>query len=143
MAYSISVVDEVLGNARGAHQPAGAAANRLTFLTPKISLRELIRFRVEETFNRQRQELYSARSGAPVERRLNVRSQPRRYDPHWLVTPDAEDLDRAVATALKGFQSNAYFVLADDRQVDALDDMLDLDALDAVTFVRLTGLKGG
>ncbi len=143
MAYSISVVDEVLGNANGANQPARAAANRLTFVAAKICLRDLIRFRVEETFNRQRQERDSARLSAPVERRLNARRQPRHYDPHWLVTADADDLDRAVAAALKGFQTNAYFVLADDRQVDDLDDMLDLDALDSVTFVRLTGLKGG
>lgn len=51
--------------------------------------------------------------------------------------------DAAVAAAIAGFESNAFFVLVGDRQVEDLDAPLPLAEVTSVCFVKLTQLVGG
>ena len=57
--------------------------------------------------------------------------------------PEPRDIERAVAAALKGFDDNAYFVIVDDRQVESLDQWLDVGLDPVVRFLRLVPIAGG
>ncbi len=102
-----------------------------------LSVREIIRTRVREEVAR-----YNLQDGpvfnglvtpTDVEARVNgYRGGRRRVD--W---------ERQAEVALRAFESNGFFVLVDDRQVDALDDMVDLRQTARVSFVRLVALVGG
>lgn len=52
-------------------------------------------------------------------------------------------IDRNVARALTAFRNNGFVLLVDDRQVDDLDDEVELNDASVVTFLRLTPLVGG
>ena len=51
--------------------------------------------------------------------------------------------ERQVSRALEGFERNAFILLLDDRQVENLDDQVQLGPKTVVTFLRLTPLVGG
>lgn len=51
--------------------------------------------------------------------------------------------ERQVDRALQGFERNAFILLLDDRQVENLDDQIELGPETVVTFLRLTPLVGG
>jgi hypothetical protein len=110
----------------------------LSELPDRISLRELIRTRVRE-------EVAAAN--------LN-RSQVQ----HLLVQPtDAEvtlngyrfrtsrpiDWERQALVAEEAFGRNGFFVIVDGRQIESLDEELELTADSDVRFLRLTPLVGG
>jgi hypothetical protein len=46
-------------------------------------------------------------------------------------------------TALRAFQTNGFFLLVDDRQVEELDEVLVLSPESEVRFVKLVPLVGG
>lgn len=86
----------------------------------------------------------------------NRKSNERRF--HGLIQPtDTEttlngyelkrrrriDIDRQIDTALKAFQGNGFFILIDDQQVEALDQVIALRPDMEVTFIKLTPLVGG
>ena len=115
------------------------------FLTPTITARDLIRARVEL-------ELENATSGnAPVipgelEQRLNgYRPAPDEFmmfqrGPQGSI---CRETDALIAIAEAGFVTNRYFLLIDDRQVETLDDQIDLAATTEAVFLLLTPLQGG
>ena len=45
--------------------------------------------------------------------------------------------------AIQAFEGNGFVVLVDDRQIDDLDETIELRPDTAVTFVRLVPLVGG
>ena len=51
--------------------------------------------------------------------------------------------DQMIEAAVKGFLRNRFFILSDRRQVEHLDERLDLDTTGEVTFLQLTQLQGG
>jgi hypothetical protein len=61
-----------------------------------------------------------------------VLSEPRRLD--WARQPDAAE---------RAFARNAFFLLAGDRQIEDLDDVIPLTGDPEVTFIRLIPLAGG
>jgi hypothetical protein len=136
-----------------------------------VTVRDLIRFRVEAEVDRQNfvVELAQQQTNA-------WDAETRRRQARWLVTPNpAEvalngergafgagtkpylevqnnpspkaqpcfDIEAMVQTAWNGFEENAYLVLIDDGQANALDDVLTLREATEVVFVRLTPLVGG
>lgn len=50
---------------------------------------------------------------------------------------------RHVQLALEAFESNAFILLVDDRQVETLDEALEVRDDSTITFLRLTALVGG
>lgn len=140
-----------------------------------VTVRDLIRFRVEAEVDRQNfvDELAQQQTN-------EWDAETRRRQARWLVTPNpAEvalngergafgagtkpylevhnnpnptpnpkaqpclDIEAMVQTAWNGFEENAYLVLIDDGQANALDDVLTLREASEVVFVRLTPLVGG
>ena len=113
---------------------------RLELVSERITVRELIERRVRhevEAFNAKNEQGFFRGLVEPTdaERVLNggVRlKKQRRLDP-----------DEQVAAALKGFESNGFFMLAEGRQMESLDEELFLTGEARVTFVKLVPLVGG
>lgn len=57
--------------------------------------------------------------------------------------PQHVDAEKQIAIALKAFEQNAFFILADNRQLETLDDMVYLHDGLVVNFIKLTPLVGG
>lgn len=53
------------------------------------------------------------------------------------------DAEKQVYVALDAFQKNGFFVLADNKQCDSLDDQLQLSGATRISFIKLTPLVGG
>ncbi|WFE24836.1 hypothetical protein O7623_15455 [Solwaraspora sp. WMMD791] len=129
----VTFVDE---STAGARTPAWA----LRIFEERLTLRELIRRRIHQEVAE-----YHAAEGVvpnrslvaptPVEQTLNgdpaARRRPR-------VDPDTQ-----VALAETAFRRNGFVVLVGDRQVEDLDDEVDLRRDTEVTFLKLVPLVGG
>ena len=53
------------------------------------------------------------------------------------------DWEEQYKRALKGFQANGFILLVDDRQLDDLDEEIELRYDTKVSFLRLVPLVGG
>ncbi|WP_117212694.1 hypothetical protein [Allorhizocola rhizosphaerae] len=54
-----------------------------------------------------------------------------------------ERAERQFALAVQAFSRNGFIVLVDDRQVEELDDVIDLRMGTEITFLELVPLVGG
>jgi hypothetical protein len=127
----LRVFDEVPGQKR----KEGA---QLRLATHRISLRDVIRRRVEEevtAFNK---------SGAEVYRGLVQPTASEKLLNGFKVKPGRiVDAGEQVKVAFNAFARNGFVVLLDDRQVESLDAELVLKPDSTVTFLRLVPLVGG
>ncbi len=53
-----------------------------------------------------------------------------------------QDLGKAVENALQSYEDGIYRVFINDKQLENLDDAIDLSENDSLTFIRLTMLSG-
>ena len=104
----------------------------------RITVRELIRARVYREvrdYNLDQPEYFQGLvQPSDAERTLNgfkMRSR-RRIDP-----------ERQFELAKRAFYSNGFILLVDDRQVDELEDEIQLRPDTTVTFLKLVPLVGG
>ncbi|PCJ94291.1 MAG: hypothetical protein COA52_05360 [Hyphomicrobiales bacterium] len=58
-------------------------------------------------------------------------------------SPKHHDVDTQIEIALDGFSNNAFILLIDDVQVEALDSIIDVGPDSIVTFLKITQLVGG
>lgn len=120
-------------------EDAAGETRSLEFPTDRISARELIRSHVYESVKEHNMRCVTraaqdARGMHLVERALN---------PSKRSTPGELDWRRAFDSALEAFQRRRILLLVDDRQVEDLDQPLELTNQSAVTFLRLLPLAGG
>ena len=107
-------------------------------LTERITVRELIRSRVyqevQDYNRRQPQEYRGLVQPTDAERTLNGFKllKPRQID--WKT-----QFDKAV----EAFEANQILILLDDKQVQSLDDEIEIKPGTRVSFLRLTMLVGG
>ena len=134
MAICVTIYDETLSGER-------TASLRLDLLSSTITVRELIRRRVYEEV----QEYHAAPPSAVfrglvtpsvVEMALNG---PK---PTHLVKRRV-DWEAQYERALQAFTRNGFFVLVGDRQVESLDEEMELKVDTEVSFVKLVPLVGG
>lgn len=131
MGFDLTVIDERMGRDERTTLTLRGLAQRTT-------LRDLIRTRVREEVARFNSEPTTQFNGLvrPVgaEEDLNGYrlEQPRRLD--W---------EEQARVAEEAFMRNGFFVLVGERQVEELDEELDLTADTEIRFVRLTPLVGG
>lgn len=139
---ALTLLDEHLGQVMS----VGSAR----FSSPTISIRDLIRARVELEIERVRDGTNAAWAPVipgPVEKQLN--GECGVFGPGSLfLQRDADgrpsaDCSVQIALAEESFVSGRYFILLDDRQADDLDEVIDLATTSAATFLLLTPLKGG
>lgn len=127
----VTVVDETASGGRG-------DAWHLEIFEERLPLRELIRRRVF-------QEVAEFNAGAGRVFRGLVRpwGTTPAGDGYVLPTPRRVDAEEQCARALEAFTRNGFVVLVDDRQVEELDDPVELRMGVRVTFLRLVPLVGG
>jgi hypothetical protein len=106
-------------------------------LPDRLTARDLIRWRVREE--------------------VAAANHDRSRVPHPLVQPTPEeaavngprrprppiDWERQALVALEAFDRNGFFLLVDGRQVETLDDEIELGVDSDVRFLRLVPLVGG
>lgn len=131
MTATVTVYDESMSGEK-------TNALSLAFLTARVSARELIRCRVYEEvreYNLSTPEYFRGLvQPADAERVLNgVRLRLRRRI----------DWEKQYALAIQAFERNGFFLLVDDRQVERLDEEIDLKLATQVSFVKLVPLVGG
>ena len=112
------------------------SAGTFQFDTANLTLREIIRLRVQQEAARFNAAEYETFQGLvqpeETERVLNgVRTRPML------------DWQKQFAKAIAAFEGNGFLVLLDDRQIVDLDEMLHLTAQSKITFLRLVPLIGG
>jgi hypothetical protein len=127
----VSFVDETTSGGRG-------AAWAMEIFEERLALRELIRRRVHQEVAEhnaaQSQVFRGLVQPTDAEATLNGYRLPRARH---------IDADRQFALAVTAFGRNAFVVLVGDRQVEELDDIVDLHRDTEVTFLKLVALVGG
>jgi hypothetical protein len=120
--------------------PAGERSEglKLEFVTARITARDLIRKRVYEEvreYNMREPDTFRGLvEPTGAERLLNGYKVKQRRKIDW---------ERQARIAEEAFERNGFFMLVDDRQVEALDDPIDLRLGTEVSFVKLMPLMGG
>jgi len=110
----------------------------LVFKEERISLRDLIRERVYQEVDAYNQESGGLFHGlvqpGEAERTLNGFRMPKKHL-----------IDREVQykEALELFEQKGFIVLADDRQIETLDQEIVLKSDSVITFLKLIPLVGG
>jgi hypothetical protein len=111
---------------------------QVTDLPARMTVRELIALRVREEV---------ARHNARPTDRFNGLVRPDHDETDLkgdgLRTPRRVDWQRQAEIAERAFQANGFFVLAGDRQVEHLDEVVDLTTDPDLIFIKLVALVGG
>ena len=141
MVAILKIVDKQLGTIASDGFELHLASERLT-------ARKLIERRVTDEVEIINEKRRKSRSGhdrtrsflvridpTSTEKQLNAPKPPRR---HIAMNETAE-----IETAIKGFESNAFVMLFDDRQIEDLDAELTVTPNSEVVFLRMTPLVGG
>ncbi|MEU0069305.1 hypothetical protein ABZ027_07140 [Streptomyces sp. NPDC006332] len=107
-------------------------------LPDQMTVRELIRLRIREE---------AARHNARPSDRYNglVRPDDAETDlnGYRLREPRRIDWQRQAEIAERAFLANGFFVLAGERQVEDLDEVVDLTVDPDMVFIKLVALVGG
>jgi hypothetical protein len=107
-------------------------------LPDRITLRDLIRTRVREEV---------AKANLHRETAHHLLIQPAdaevTLNGYRLKEPRTIDWERQAEIAVDAFDRNGFFVIVDDRQVESLDDELQLAPETDIRFLKLTPLVGG
>ena len=111
----------------------------LTLASTRVSAREIIERRVRmevQTFNEQQDQQVFRGLVQPTdtERELNG---------YRLRKPRKIDADEQIRRAIEAFESNRFFMLVGDRQVESLDDLIGIGRDTRVSFLKLVPLVGG
>ena len=132
MAAEIWIIDET---------PSGEVLQRtkLVLASEKISARELIERRVRDEVAR-----FNADAGVLTFRGLVAPLDAEREQSGYrLRQRRLLDADAQCALALEQFTRNGFFMLADDRQIESLDEEIVVTPTSTVSFVKLVPLVGG
>ena len=120
---------------------------RLDLKTPTITAEALIRARVELEWERLQPDAQDYDAAMGKARSADCLVTPGRVAPDRK-TPlqgvhDRPDAEPMVAAALDGFRRGGFFLFAGDRQIETLEEEIDLAATLDVVFLRLVPLQGG
>jgi hypothetical protein len=131
MAATLTIFDEAVSGEK-------REALRLEFLTDRITARELIRKRVYEEVQeyhlREPEYFRGLVQPTDAERVLNGYKLRQRRKMDW---------EQQFHQAVEAFERNGFFLLVDDRQVESLDEEIEIRLNTEVSFVRLVPLVGG
>lgn len=110
----------------------------LEFLTERITVRELIRSRVYQEvkdYNAKRPEIYQGLvQPSDAEQTLNGFKLRKAQQINW---------ETQFNKAIEAFEANQILILVGDKQVEGLEDEIEVKPSTKVTFLRLTPLVGG
>ncbi len=117
---------------------AQSAVWELTWNDSSISARDLIASRVEEEVARHNARLSDTFFGL-----VQPDESERLLNGFRLKTPRRIDPKVQIERALKAFESNGFFLLVNDRQIESLDELISIELETRVAFVKLVALQGG
>ncbi len=103
-----------------------------------MTVRELVRLRVREEVAR-----HNAQPSHHFRGLVRPEDAEVELNGYRLRSPRRLDWQRQADVAERAFARNGYFVLVGDRQVDSLDEVVDLSGNPELVFVRLVPLVGG
>ena len=103
-----------------------------------ITVRELVRLRVREEVAR-----YNAAPSTHFGGLVRPEDADVEGTGYRLRSARRLDWETQADVACRSFERNGFFVLVADRQVENLDDVVDLTAASDVAFVKLVPLVGG
>lgn len=104
-------------------------------------LSRIVRAQVQEFQNRQSERQFIR---VLTQRQIDLGAEQGKINPAAAeVSPQHVDPDTAVETALLAYLDGLYLVVIDDRQIENLDEEIDLTPDSRITFIRLTLLAGG
>ena len=110
----------------------------LEVLTERISVRELIRSRVYQEvqdYNRSQPDRFRGLiQPSEAEQTLNGDKPPKKRQIDWKAQ---------FAKATDAFERNQILILLNDKQVESLDEEIEIKPGTTVTFLKLTMLVGG
>ena len=131
MSITLTIRDEL---------PQGKVLNELSFevQNERLTARELIRQRVHQEVS-----LYNLAKPGTSTGLVQPSEIETRLNANKLRKPRQVDWEKQADLALEAFEQNAFFILLDDRQVESLDELVELRADTQVTFLRLVPLVGG
>ena len=118
----------------------GQVSNKLNFTvaSQRLTLRELIRQRVHQEvslYNLSTPEYFNGLvQPDETEATLNGYRLRQRRQIDWR---------KQAELALQAFENNAFFVLVDDRQVESLNEIIEVEEKTQITFIKLLPLVGG
>ncbi|WP_077796700.1 hypothetical protein [Streptomyces sp. JHA26] len=110
----------------------------LTGLPDRMTVRELIALRVREETTR-----HHAHPGDHFTGLVRPEDAEPAPNGHRLPEPRPVDPARQTEAAENAFLTNGFFVLSDDRQLESLDETVDLTPGPTLVFVKLVALVGG
>jgi hypothetical protein len=110
----------------------------LEFLDERITAREFIRRRVY-----QEVQDYNMRSTETYNGLVQPEDTERTLNGYKLKTPRQLNWESQYAKALEAFERNGFIMLANDQQLETLDEEFDLKEGCTVTFLKLVPLVGG
>jgi hypothetical protein len=117
---------------------AQSESSEWEFEQPQITLRALLRQRVErevDAYNARRPEIFRGLvQPEESERILNGYRLPRARQ---------LDAEQQYRRAVRAFETNGFVVLACGRQIESLDEEIDLETASEVEFLKLVPLVGG
>lgn len=114
------------------------ASLELIDLPERITVRELIRHRVREEVAR-----HNAGPCMPWRGLVTPEEAAARGLTRGVSRSTRVDWEQQAAIAEKAFDRNGFFVLVGDRQVESLDEVIELSRDEHVAFVKLVPLVGG
>lgn len=107
-------------------------------LPEHLTVRELIRLRVREEVAR-----HNDRPGDRFNGLVRPDDAEAELNGYRLRESRRIDWERQAEIAERAFLSNGFFVLAGGRQVEDLDEVVDLTADPGLVFIKLVALVGG
>ncbi|MEV6116393.1 hypothetical protein AB0L59_28965 [Streptomyces sp. NPDC052109] len=107
-------------------------------LPDRIAVRELIRLRVQDEVAR-----HNARPGKRFYGLVRPDDAETELNGYRLREARRVDAERHAEIAERAFLANGFFVLAGDRQVEDLDDVVDPTVDPDLVFIKLVALVGG
>lgn len=110
----------------------------LDFLTEQVTVAEIIRSRVYEEV-----QLYNANQACPQHSLVQPAGAEVALNGDKPRTPRRIDWETQYAKALAAFRANGFFILVDHRQVEDLDEVVEIKIGTRVSFIKLVPLVGG
>ncbi|OIJ87199.1 hypothetical protein [Streptomyces colonosanans] len=107
-------------------------------LPERMTVRELLRLRVREEVAR-----HNARPSNHFNGLVRPDDAETELNGYRLREPRRIDWERQAEIAERAFLANGFFILAGDRQVEDLDDVVDITIDPDVVFIKLVALVGG
>jgi len=117
---------------------AGESRGELVLDSPRPTLREILRQRV-----RREVEAYNATLPDTFTGLVQPEESERLLNAFRPLSRRPLDWEAQYEQAIRGFETNAFLVLAGGRQLADLDEELDLADSERITFLKLVPLIGG